>query len=129
MNRFPADQAYSAALVALRRWVVDGKAPRSQPRVKVVGGAIVRDKVGNAIGGIRLPAMAVPTAAYNRTGDCVALDGRTEAFAPAQLRRLYPTHEVYVDDVRRAARRSVRQGVLTPLDARRVDAAAGRMGR
>lgn len=129
MNRFPADQAYAAALVALRRWVVDGEAPKSQPRVRVVGGAILRDKVGNAIGGIRLPAMAVPTAAYNRTGDCVALDGRTEKFTPAQLRRLYPTRRVYVDDVRRAARRSVREGVLTPLDARRVDAAAGRMGQ
>jgi len=124
MNRFPADQAYSAALVALRRWVVEGKAPMPQPRVKVVGDTIVRDKVGNAIGGIRLPAMAVPTAAYNRTGDCVALDGRTERFTAAQLRRRYPTHQIYVDDVTRAAHRSVRAGVLTSLDARRVEAAA-----
>ena len=58
MNRFPADEAYSAALVALRRWVVEGKAPAPQPRVKVVAGTIMRDKVGNAIGGIRLPAVS-----------------------------------------------------------------------
>jgi hypothetical protein len=124
MNRFPADEAYSAALVAMRRWVVEGKAPNSQPRVKVVAGKIVRDKVGNAIAGIRLPAMAVPTAAYNRTGDCVALDGRTERFTSSQLRGLYPTHRRYVEDVTRAAHRSVRAGVLTPLGARRVEAAA-----
>jgi len=124
MNRFPADQAYAAALVALRRWVVEGKAPAVQPRVKVVAGAIARDKVGNAIGGIRLPAMAAPTAAYNRTGDCVALDGRTEPFTTAQLRRRYPTHEMYVEAVTRAARRSVRDGVLTPLAAHRVSAEA-----
>jgi hypothetical protein len=124
MNRFPADQGYAAALVALRRWVVQGTAPTSQPRVKVVGGAIRRDKVGNAIGGIRLPAMAVPTAAYNRTGDCVALDGRTEAFTPSQLRKLYPTHKVYVAKVTRAAHRSLHDGVLTRPDMRLVIAQA-----
>jgi hypothetical protein len=113
MNRFPAEQAYSAALVAMRRWVVHAKPPRQQPRVKVVDGKIVRDRVGNAVGGIRLPAMAVPTAAYNRTGDCVALDGRTEAFSGERLRALYPTHRDYVRKVRLAVRQSMRAGVLT----------------
>jgi hypothetical protein len=74
---------------------------------------LVRDRVGNAVGGIRLPAMAVPTAAYNRTGDCVALDGRTEAFSGERLRALYPTHRDYVRKVRLAVRQSMRAGVLT----------------
>ena len=121
MNRFPADEAYSAALVALRRWVVQGIVPRSQPRVEVKSGKIVRDRVGNAIGGIRLPAMSVPTAAYNRTGDCVALDGRTERFTAKRLRALYPTHQVYVRKVRAAVRQSVRLGVLTRAFARTVE--------
>jgi hypothetical protein len=92
---------------------VHAKPPRQQPRVKVVDGKIVRDRVGNAVGGIRLPAMAVPTAAYNRTGDCVALDGRTEAFSGERLRALYPTHRDYVRKVRLAVRQSMRAGVLT----------------
>jgi hypothetical protein len=124
MNRFPADEAYSAALVALRRWVVRGVAPRSQPRVEVTGGKIVRDRVGNAVGGIRLPAMAVPTAAYNRTGDCVALDGRTEKFSAHRLRALYPTHHAYVREVRVAIRHSVRAGVLTEAFVAQVEHAA-----
>ena len=81
MNRFPMWQAHDAALAAMRRWITKGWAPRPQPRMVVKGGAIVRDTVGNGLGGIRLPAMAVPRAAYNRTGDCVALDGRTEPFS------------------------------------------------
>jgi hypothetical protein len=120
MNRFPADEAYDAGLVDLRRWVVHGVAPSPQPRVSVDNGKIVRDRVGNAMGGIRLPAMAVPTAAYNRTGDCVALDGRTEAFSRDQLHRLYPTHRAYITAVARAVRRSRDAGVLTRLDARRA---------
>lgn len=124
MNRFPASQGYNAALVAMRQWVVAHVVPRSQPREKVVGGAIVRDSVGNAVGGIRLPAMEVPVAAYNRRGDCVALDGMTEAFTPAALHRLYPTHAAYVSKVSAAVDRSVRSGVLTPNDARQVLAEA-----
>jgi hypothetical protein len=124
MNRFPADEAYSAALVALQRWVVRGVAPRSQPRVDVKAGEIVRDRAGNASGGIRLPAMAVPTAAYNRTGDCVALDGRTEKFTAQRLRALYPTHDAYVRDVRAAVRRSVRSGVLTGAFVAQVERSA-----
>jgi hypothetical protein len=124
MNRFPADEAYSAALVALRRWVVRGVAPRSQPRVEVKAGKIVRDRVGNAIGGVRLPAITVPTAAYNRTGDCTALDGRTENFTARRLRTLYPTHHAYVRDVRAAVRRSVRAGVLTRAFVAQVERSA-----
>jgi hypothetical protein len=121
INRFPADQAYSAALVALRHWVTDGVAPETQPRVDVKNGEIVRDAVGNAVGGIRLPALAVPTAAYNRTGDCVALDGRTEKFRAQRLRALYPTHQAYVSKVRVAVRESVRSGVLTEAFAGEVE--------
>jgi hypothetical protein len=126
MNRFPAAAGHNAALVALRRWAVDHKTPARQPREKVVAGAIVRDADGNGVGGIRLPAMAVPVAAYNRTGDCVALDGRTEALTPGRLRALYPSHKAYVAKVVAAVQRSVRAGVLTPRDAAEVLAEARR---
>lgn len=120
INRFPMWQAHNAALAGLLRWVRTGRAPEKQPRLLVRHGAILRDSVGNARRGIRLPAMAVPRAAYNRTGDCVALDGRTEMFSPERLKRLYPTRKAYQRKVQRAALRSLRAGVLTRYDARYV---------
>jgi hypothetical protein len=128
VNRFPMWQAHDAALAALRRWIRTGRAPRPQPRMVVRDGTIVRDARGNGRGGVRLPAIAVPRAAYNRTGDCVMLDGRTEPFTPDQLRRLYPTRKHYLRKLRTAVKRSVRRGVLTRSDARWVLRKRGRLG-
>jgi hypothetical protein len=124
VNRLPMQHAYAAALVALRRWVVDHQAPALQPRVALNNGAIVRDAVGNAVGGIRLPAIDARTAVYNRTGNCTALNGRTEPFTAQQLQARYPTHAAYVAKVRTAAARAVGAGVLTPEDAATVIADA-----
>jgi hypothetical protein len=120
INRFPMWQAHNSALAAMRAWVRTGKSPAKQPRVEVEDGVIQRNRVGNALGGIRLPAMAVPRAAYNRTGDCVALDGRTEPFSDAELERRYPTRKSYLRELRTAVRESREAGVLTPSDARFV---------
>lgn len=117
INRFPMWQAHDAALAAMRLWTRNGGSPEPQPRMAVKNGAIQRDRVGNGLGGIRLPAIAVPRAAYNRTGDCVALDGRTEPFSAAQLKRLYPTKKAYLRQLRAAVKRSVKAGVLTRTDA------------
>ena len=124
MSRFPTWQAYDGALVALDRWVRGGRPPAPQPRVRVAGGKEVRDAAGNSLGGIRYPAMAVPVAAYNRTGDCVQLDGRTEPFPAQELRRRYPTHAAYVTAVDRAVDASLRAGVLTAQDAAQARVAA-----
>ncbi|MBK5306207.1 MAG: hypothetical protein JJD92_05915 [Frankiaceae bacterium] len=126
MNRFPTWQAYNGALVALDRWVGGAGPPAPQPRVRVVGGEEVRDPAGNSVGGIRYPAMAVPVAAYNRTGDCVQLDGRTEPFTGQELRRRYPTHAIYVSAVKRAVAAALRAGVLTANDAAETLAGARR---
>ncbi|MGA8255126.1 MAG: alpha/beta hydrolase domain-containing protein [Nocardioides sp.] len=120
VNRFPAFQAHNAALAAMLRWIRTGTPPTVQPRVRVKGGAIQRNRDGNAIGGLRYPAMAVPTAAYNRTGDCVALDGRTERFDRARLATLYPTAAAYRRAVNAAVRASRRAGLLTGYDARDI---------
>ena len=125
INRFPMWQAHDAALAAMRRWIRSGRAPRPQPRIAVRGGAIVRDQDGNGVGGIRLPAMAVPRAAYNRTGDCVALDGRTEPFSQQRLKELYPSRKAYLRKLREAVRASVQAGVLTRSDAQRVRRTSG----
>ena len=120
INRFSDGQGYSGAAAALLRWVRTGRAPAAQPRMKVVGGIIQRDADGNGIGGIRYPDIAVPRAAYNRTGDCVQLDGRTEPFSAARLAQLYPTAADYRRKLRAAIRAAVLSGVLTPGDASRI---------
>lgn len=120
INRFPMWQAHNAALAAMLDWVRYGWSPLPQPRMLVRNGAIVRDAVGNGRGGIRLPAIAVPRAAFNRTGDCVALDGRTEPFSAAKLKKLYPSKKAYQRKLDKAVRAAVRARVLTRDDARLV---------
>jgi hypothetical protein len=120
INRFSDGQGYSGATAALLRWVRTGAAPPVQPRMRVVDGVIQRDADGNGIGGIRYPDIAVPRAAFNRTGDCVQLDGRTEPFSPARLAQLYPKRGDYQRKLRAAIRTAVRAGVLTPGDAARI---------
>ena len=118
VNRYPSHWAYNAALHHLKQWVVTGEAAPAAPRVAMRDGALVRDAAsGNAVGGLRLPPVEVPTAAYNRGGDCVSLDGRTEPYSPAELKRRYPTKSVYVAKVRAAAERAVRAGWLLKPDA------------
>ena len=116
--------AVSALVVAdggaLRQLAGAARARGGRPGEVVGAGTTVRHTPGHSLGGVRLPAMPVPLAAYTRTGDCVALDGRTEAFTQAQRRRLYPTHSDYVAKVSAAIRRSVKAGVLTTRDAAEI---------
>ena len=58
---------YNAALRHLHRWLTTGTAPPVMPPIEVtsgegVGATIQRDSRGNAVGGVRLPAFAVPSA-------------------------------------------------------------------
>lgn len=63
---------YDASIRHLHRWIADGVEPPRMPRVDVVPGAgetaaaarpqVARDDHGNAVGGIRLPDVEVPTA-------------------------------------------------------------------
>ena len=61
---------YSAAIRHLNRWITEGVEPPRMPRVEVKPGAtrpeVVRDEHGNAVGGIRLPDIDVPTASPQR---------------------------------------------------------------
>jgi hypothetical protein len=81
---------------------------------------LVRDEVGNARGGVRLPAVDVPTATYRGTntggGFCYLMGSRT----PLDLRTmhtLYPTHESYVGKVEAAIGDAITSGFLVPEDA------------
>lgn len=120
LSRMPFKYAQNAALEALGEWIQTGAAPRAQPRFAYdADGRIVRDGHLNAIGGVRLPQMEVPTSTESRenTGRCKALYGRSVPFGQDTLRLLYPTHEDYVGKVRAASAAAVEAGILLPADA------------
>jgi hypothetical protein len=103
------------------------------------------DADGNDVAGIRLPAVAVPTATYTGWAlraaafagdDLCDASGQQIAFLRAKADRLaagdprrslaerYPTHERYVKRFARAAKRLQHQRLLLPEDARALTTAA-----
>lgn len=114
----------AAGLVAVDAWVRTGVPPASLPPIELVGDPtdVVRDVYDNAIGGIRIPPIAVPTAtrvspAAERANIQCFLLGYEIPFTGDELRRLYPSRATYVSRVRRAAFEAQRLGVLLPEDA------------
>jgi len=80
---------------------------------------VQRDSLGNALGGVRSPALDVPTARYyaRMSGPAICeLWGYREPFGSAQLKSLYPTHEDYVSKVRGSVAELVANRWLTARD-------------
>jgi hypothetical protein len=119
LDRMPKGLAIQAALVALDRWVGQGKLPPSAPPIDVANGAIVRDQNDNALGGVRLPQQAVPTGANygENSNECAPTLGKTVPFTHDQLVALYPTHAAYVERFTAAANAAVKAGWLLRPDA------------
>jgi hypothetical protein len=115
------------ALDSLVSWVDNADPPAHSPRFTAArNGVIARDFFGNAMGGIRTPAVAAPTRTVSgrlRGGFCTTL-GSSKPFPAAALARLYPTHASYVLYVEIAAGNAVRDGFLLPIDAAAIIADA-----
>jgi hypothetical protein len=130
LNEGPQGAVLRTALTDLRTWVVDGEPPPEAPPLEIEGGASIgRDERGNALGGIRTPAVDAPVATL--TGESAAdanvfcsLFGSTTPFPAATLRSLYPDHDHYVAAVTAAAESAVDAGFLLEPDADRFVAAA-----
>jgi Alpha/beta hydrolase domain len=118
-----------AALAQLNRWARSGVPATAAPLIKVRDGKYVTDKYGNALGGLRTPAVQVPVARLTGLGNtgtdplCFLL-GTTTPLTAGQLAKLYPNHAGYVLAVERAAAADVRAGFLLPADALQIDATA-----
>jgi len=118
-----------AALAQLNRWVRAGVPVPHGARIDIKGGAYVTDAFGNALGGVRSPAVDAPTSTLTGTGNtggspvCFLL-GTTTALSAAQLSALYPLHSDYVAAVAQSAARDVRRGFLLSPDALQIDQAA-----
>jgi hypothetical protein len=126
-----------AALHALDNWVATGRPPPSQPRLNVEDGAepsLVRDRWGNATGGVRTPWMDVPVAQHSGFGQeatgTLRLFGSTVPFDAAQLARLYPGgRSDYLAKFDAALDRAILAGVILPADREEIRAVAKAMYR
>ena len=121
VNNFPFHLVENAALARLRAWARGGSPAPAMPRVSITdGGEAVRDEHGNALGGIRLAQVEVPTAQYGPVGtpQSCALRGFVKPFAPERRGALYPDRDVYVDRVRAATDAAIAAGCLLAVDAR-----------
>ena len=133
INAGPQHYVLNAALRRLNRWVRTGRVRGGpiSPRLEIAPGpppSIVRDALGNALGGIRTPQVDVPIAALSGLGQTggafCALFGTTVPFDAATLASLYPSHEEYVKAIVRSARKTAKAGFITRIDTTAIKAAA-----
>ncbi len=138
----------------LRRQVEKGILPPYAPRIDIVDGVIQRDEHRNALGGVRLPELDVPTNSYfspNNEGkpactepgappppDCVDAflatigdlacrsNGSLEPLPAEMLAALYPSHRAYVKANERRTRALVAARFLLREDAKQHRKAARR---
>ena len=124
---------YDASIRHLHRWIADGVEPPRMPRIEVEPGAgetgvaalpqVVRDEHDNAVGGIRLPDIEVPTASHSGFGvqrpgmRFGFLYGEATDFDSAKLAELYPDSSHYLKAWRAALGHAVEQGMVLPEDA------------
>jgi acetyl esterase/lipase len=123
-SRVPFRHVMHAAFEHLVRWVDGGERPPSAPVLESApeGSADVfaRDDHGNALGGIRLAAHAVPTATnsgMNSGSGFCRLYGSHDPFDQATLAALYPNHADYVGKVREAVGATLEAGYILEHDA------------
>jgi hypothetical protein len=109
-NNGPQALVIRAAIHALNRWVTDGIAPPIGDQLQVdSNGVLSTDEFGNALGGIRTPAVDVPIStlkgrAENTANDSICgMFGETIPFTPEKLLELYPTHDDYLTKVKASA--------------------------
>jgi len=105
-GQFPSPMIYGAAIANLLAWVMKDIPPPRAERLKLnADGSVARDVYGNALGGVRSSYLDVPFAQHiavapARAGGFDRNFFGLEVPLPMQtLRRLYPTHAVYVQKV------------------------------
>ncbi len=119
VNAGPHFEVISAAFHHLVAWVVDGTPPPEAPRIDTTDddpAEVVRDADGLATGGIRTPAVDVPTAVLSGEGQTgggfCGLFGTTFPFDQAELARRYGTPAEYVAAVTESAESAAAAGHL-----------------
>lgn len=130
VNSGPSHFVLRTAFDALNRWIRDGEAPPTAPRLEVTGQppVFVLDEYGNVRGGIRTPYVDVPVAALSGLGQTgsafCGLFGTTMFLDSATLATLYPTPEDYVEAVSASTDEAIEAGFILPYDGDLIKEAA-----
>ena len=118
-----------AALRSLVNWVRNRKLPPSIPRINMTSdpsNPIVRDELGNAVGGLRVPELEAPVATYRgERGDLSNpgwLQGSTTPLSTQQIAQLYPRGDPRTRAWNAAVDRLAVAGLVLPEDIDRVRA-------
>ncbi|WP_172122022.1 alpha/beta hydrolase domain-containing protein [Devosia sp. 919] len=123
-TRTPISHVINAAVHHLKANIENGTPLPSGPIPKWAPAEqwVERDERGNAMGGIQLADMAVPTARSDGL-ECGNI-GVWEPFPTETLTQLYPTHEAYVEKVRAAVEANIDAGFVLPEDGQQTIAEA-----
>jgi len=122
-NPLSVQPIFDAAVRHVHHWAKgEGGAP-AQPRIEVEAGSpprIRRDEDGNAVGGVRLPEIAVPVSEYRGTAfgtGRAPLFGASRRLPDDRLRALYSSRADYLARWSAAVDSLVDSGALRPDDA------------
>ena len=123
---------YDAAVRHMHRWLSEGVAPPEQPLIEVAAEedtapTIIRDSRGNALGGVRVPEFAVPSAEHRGAGTRVEggnrfafLYGYAREFSGDELAALYSDQADFMIKYDSALYQALFAGVVLPEDAARL---------
>jgi len=119
--------AYDAAIRHMHVWLTTQQPPPKAPLIEMESldpAKIKRDAKGNALGGIRLPDFAVPSAEHRGTGvnkpggyRLGFLYGFSREFTPDELRALYPDTKAFLVKYDAALADAVKKGYVLAEDA------------
>lgn len=124
VNEGPQHFVAQAALVALTRWITEGVAPATAPPLHLSTTsppALARDKLGNALGGVRTPSVDVPISALSGEAPpgasrLCALFGSTVHFDAPTLVSLYGDEAQYLAAFERSLDTAIAAGFLLGSD-------------
>jgi hypothetical protein len=127
-NDFAWAPALRAALYNLEQWANKGVAPPRTARITLDKSLeIVRDADGNALGGLRLPYIEVPTARYAgalAASGMASIRGAKAPFDQAKLKARYGDHAGYVAKFSAATDKTLKARLILAQDAQDMKASA-----
>ncbi|HVT41781.1 MAG TPA: alpha/beta hydrolase domain-containing protein [Acidimicrobiales bacterium] len=124
VNSGPQHVVAQAAFTSFIRWVVHGTPPPSPAPFKLQSthpAALALDTHGNVIGGVRTPAVDVPSSTLSGAPPAGAsaicsLFGSTTVFTPQTLASLYGTKAHYLKEYSTDLDKAIKAGYLLPAE-------------
>lgn len=123
-NAGPHHYVITAAMEAFMTWVHGGPPPPAGTPITIVDGTIVRDERGNALGGIRTPALDVPVATLSGAAPegselLCQLFGSTVPFDASTLSERYGTPADYLAQFEASLDATIDAGFVRAADRER----------